>query len=62
MTRTQIAEGLSHIVLGLANNSDLSMPPEDLSPHEWAYIKGIASGELLRLRDRLVQIGAEYGS
>lgn len=52
MTRAQIIEGLSVLVLHLANDRD--NVPEGFAPHEWAYIKGIASGELLRLRDRLV--------
>jgi hypothetical protein len=51
MTRDQILEGLSILVLQLANDADV---PDGWQPHEWAYVKGIASGEILRLRDRLV--------
>lgn len=54
MTREQIAEGLSLLVMRLANAETNLEPPKDWAPHEWAYVKGIASGELLRLHDRLV--------
>lgn len=53
MTREQIAEGLSVLALQLANDVHL---PGGWTPHEWAYLKGLASGELLRLRDRLVTV------
>lgn len=53
VTRAQIADGLSVLVLRLANgNADTT--PDGWQPHEWAYVKGIAAGELIRLRDRLV--------
>ncbi len=54
MTREQIAEGLSLLVMQLANDADV---PDGWQPHEWAYVKGIASGEILRLRDRLCSTG-----
>lgn len=52
MTRERIAEGLSLLVLHLANGH--AETPPNWEPHEWAYLKGLASGELLRLRDRIV--------
>ena len=60
MTRDQIAAGLELLVLQLANN-DLHLP-HGWQPHEWAYIKGIGSGEILRLRDRLVPRGTSETS
>jgi len=62
MTRDQIAEGLSILVLRLANSHDVEIPPEGWQPHEWAYLKGLASGEILRLRDRLVPRGTSETS
>jgi hypothetical protein len=56
MTREQIASALSVLVLQLANGDDLTVP-SNLQPHEWAYIKGVASAEILRLRDRIVAAG-----
>lgn len=53
MTLQQIAVGLSLLLSELANSSDQA--PPGFAPHEWAYIKGVASGEILRLRDRLAQ-------
>jgi hypothetical protein len=52
MTREQIADGLMLIVLLLANGA--AEPPTGWAAHDWAYMKGIASAELLRQRDRLV--------
>ena len=52
MTREQIALALEALVMRLANEE--TEPPKGFLPHEWAYVKGIASGEILRLRDRLV--------
>jgi hypothetical protein len=54
MTRTEIVEGLDALVLILANGTP---PPEGWTPQAWAYLKGIASAELHRLRDRLVEAG-----
>ena len=50
MTRDQITEGLTVLAMQLANDADV---PDGWEPEEWAYVKGIASGEILRLRDRL---------
>jgi hypothetical protein len=50
MTRDQIARGLSMLAMRLANEDPV---PDGFMPAEWAYIKGVASGEILRLRDRL---------
>jgi len=52
VTRDQIAAGLELLVLQLANN-DLHLP-DGWQPHEWAYVKGIASAAILRVLDRLV--------
>jgi hypothetical protein len=58
VTRECIAEGLELIMLLLANGGGVvAEPPYGWDPHEWAYVKGLASGELLRLRDRLVPRG-----
>lgn len=55
MTREDIAEGLSLLVMILANEDrGAPGPPNTWRPHDWAYIKGVASGEILRLRDRLI--------
>jgi hypothetical protein len=53
MTRGQIADGLSLLVLQLANDADV---PDGWADYEWAYVKGIASGEILRLRARLFPV------
>jgi hypothetical protein len=53
MTLEQIAEGLSLLVMRLAN-APITERPDGWAPHDWAYVKGVASGEILRLRDRLV--------
>ena len=53
MTRDQIAHGLTLLVQRLANDGTIDMVPDGFLPHEWAYIKGLASGEILRLRDRV---------
>jgi hypothetical protein len=54
VTRARIAEGLQLLVLGLANPGTLTDPPDGWEPHEWAYVKGLASGEIWRLA-RLVE-------
>lgn len=53
MTRERIAEGLALLALLMANGVGYE-PPDGWDAREWAYVKGIASGEILRLRDRLV--------
>ena len=57
MTRDQIADGLSLLVLQLANN-DLHLP-SGWEPHEWAYVKGIASGAILQWKRSLVPRGTD---
>jgi hypothetical protein len=57
MTRQKIAEGLSLLVMNLASGEDPTYRPSDWEPYEWAYVKGIASGEILRLRARLCSTG-----
>lgn len=53
MTRQRIIDGLDLLIMGLANPGTLLDPPDGWDEREWAYVKGIASGELVRLRDRL---------
>lgn len=63
MTRARIAEGLMLIVMGLANSDNLAEPPEGWEPHEWAYVRGLASGEILRRRMMLERADEfEFGS
>lgn len=49
MTRARIAEGLNLLVLMLANAVPVMETPPGWEPHEWAYVKGLASSEVLRL-------------
>jgi len=61
MTRDQIAEDLMTLVVRIGNELpplDDSTLPADIRAAEWAYIKGLASAEILRLRDRLVGLAA----
>lgn len=51
MTRDRIAEGLELLVLQLANGE--TSLPADWQPHEWAYVKGLASGAIWPLHLRL---------
>jgi hypothetical protein len=50
MTREQMVLGLDLLVDEL---SAVAAPPMDWSAPDWMYLRGIASAELLRLRDRL---------
>lgn len=59
MTREQIAQGLEMLAMQLANDApEVQRLPHGWRPEEWAYVKGVASGEILRLRDRLVGVVA----
>jgi hypothetical protein len=49
MTRARIVDGLELLVLGLANPGTVGDPPDGWSSQEWAYVKGLASAELIRL-------------
>ena len=51
MTRERIADGLEILCLQLANG-DTSVPP-GWEPHEWAYVKGLASASVIQLQLRL---------
>jgi hypothetical protein len=53
ITRDTIVEGLTILVLQLANDADV---PDDWESHEWAYVKGIASATILRLQKDLEQL------
>jgi len=54
MTKAQILDDLERLVLRIANE----LPAEKATPSpvrdaEWAYVKGIASAEIMRLVDRI---------
>ena len=55
MTRERIADGLEILCLQLANG-DTSLPP-GWEPHEWAYLKGLASGAIWPVVTRLRPAG-----
>jgi hypothetical protein len=55
MTRERLAEGLELLVLQLANG-DTTLP-DGWQPHEWAYLKGIASHAIWTLRARFLSVG-----
>ncbi len=50
-----MVEGLTILILGLANNAPLVHTPDGWEPHEWAYLKGLASGALSRLREHVAR-------
>lgn len=52
MTGERIVYGLSLLVLQLANGE--SSLPEGWTPHEWAYIRGLASAAILRMRTEVI--------
>jgi len=56
MTRERIAEGLELLTLQLANGDTIA-PPEGWQPHEWTYIKGIASHAIWTTRARFLTVG-----
>ncbi len=56
MTRDQIVDGLSLLVMQLANDQDSRNVPNGWQPHEWAYLKGIASHAILRARALLIEL------
>lgn len=49
MTREQMAHLLERLVLEIANNMP---PPPDLnvSPQEWAYVKGMATARIMEFQ------------
>ena len=51
MTREQIIAGLDLVIFHLAN--DGAPVPDGWSPHEWSYVRGLASAELFGLVARL---------
>jgi len=58
MTRQQILDGLDLVVQRLAPQpasvtGEHHDVPREWTPHEWAYVCGIASHAILRLRDQL---------
>ena len=46
MTMQKIVDGLELLVLQLAN--DETRKPDDWTDAEWAYLKGVASGFILK--------------
>lgn len=58
MTRTRIAEGLVLLVELLANPGSLPDPPNGWERYEWTYVKGLASGAILRLAN-VAALGVE---
>jgi hypothetical protein len=63
MTRDRIAEGLELLTLQLANGDTIAPPEGHINgvpvwtPHEWAYIKGIASNAIWTIRKGFVTVG-----
>ena len=57
MTRARIGEGLELLVLLLANGGDTTTTPVGWMPHEWSYLKGLASACVLFWRGRLLDEG-----
>jgi hypothetical protein len=73
MTRDRIAYLLEKLVLELGNatpspDDGTAKPPrlepglihyvvDPIAAHEWAYVKGLASGAILRLRAQLLEGG-----
>lgn len=55
MTRARIAELLTLVVLEMGNHLPAPHDPA-IGEAEWAYVKGIAAGEVLRLRNRLQDV------
>lgn len=51
MTRDKIAVGLQMLTLLLANRQPTHEPPDGWTVHEWAYVCGVASAAIMRLRD-----------
>jgi hypothetical protein len=58
VTAAQIAEGLTAIVLRLANPEAPDTLPPGWTMHEWAYVRGIAAGAIARARDEFVRAPA----
>jgi hypothetical protein len=55
MTRERIAEGLELLTLQLANGE--TSLPDGWAPHEWMYVKGLASALVWQTRARFVIVG-----
>lgn len=56
MTRQRIADGLELLVLQLANGETVAAPA-GWEPHEWAYVKGVASSAIWNIHLRLLAVG-----
>lgn len=61
MTRARIIELLEVLVLELGNDVPAPNVTQQGKPtitaEEWAYIKGLASGRIMQLRDDLIAAG-----
>jgi hypothetical protein len=57
MTRERIADGLELLCLQLGNGQTDAMPPEGWTSHEWAYVKGLATGAVMQFRYQLIAAG-----
>jgi hypothetical protein len=53
MTRLRIATGLHLLITQLANGE--TERPEGWDPHEWAYVKGLASGAIIELETKILK-------
>lgn len=58
MTRSRIADGLVLVVELLGHPGPLPDPPNGWDRYEWAYVKGLASGAILRLAN-VAALGVE---
>ena len=57
MTLPTIVNALEVLALQLANDPMLGDPPPEsgLTEAEWAYVRGLAGGAVLMMRDRLLR-------
>lgn len=55
MTIDRIIDGLTLLLDRLANRQDTMTPPDGWTPHEWAYVNGLASAQIMFFRDRLAR-------
>lgn len=56
----QIASALGELALVIGNDLKTPPPSTGLTDAEWAYVKGIGSAAVLRLRDRLAPLGEAH--
>lgn len=51
ITVSRIAQGLGTLVLQIANDVP---PPDGWAPHEWMYVKGIASAAIFAAKREII--------